>query len=158
MRNLPAILLLAVLAACTVPDEQAHFRSVGPDGWLYADTVEMAVVPADSADTVVTGDVAVAVRHTDSYEYSNIWVEVSLPWPDSVERDTFDIRLADPYGRWLGTGVGVGYQRVDTLLRGVKMRASAPLRVRHVMRADTLADIEQVGLIFVPSKGRKPQK
>lgn len=150
MRNLLIVILLALfVAACSVPQEQGSFVSVGADGWRYGDTVSHIVVPRDSADTLVTGTVAIAVRHTDAYGYANIWVEVSWLGADSLRRDTFDVRLADEYGRWLGTGIGVGFQKVDTLLRGVKVRAEQPLEVRHIMRVDTLPDIEQIGLIFI---------
>ncbi len=147
MRNLLIVILLA-LVACSLPAEQGNYVNVGSDGWLYADTVSHTITPADPTDTIVVGTIALAVRHTDAYEYSNLWVEVSYVGPDSLHRDTFDVRLADEYGRWLGTGIGVGFQKVDTLLRGIAVDPRRPLRVRHIMRADTLPDIEQIGLIF----------
>lgn len=156
MRKSPfVILILLIAAACGVPSEQSLFQSMDADGWLYTDTVSMNINNADSARTMLHGDIALAVRHTDAYEYSNLWVELSYLDSDSLRRDTFDLRLADEFGRWLGTGVGVGFQKVDTLLRGVSVDARVPLRVRHVMRPDTLADIEQIGIIFSPSLSRQ---
>lgn len=151
MRSLPPILLLVfTAAACSLPGEQGHYQSVGPDGWLYGDTVSHRIVLTDTTVTAATGSIAMAVRHTDAYEYSNIWVELTYHTPESLRRDTFNVALADDYGRWLGTGVGVGFQKVDTLLRGVQIDPAYMLSVRHIMRADTLPDIEQIGLIFVP--------
>lgn len=149
MRRLVAFILpLLTICACSVSGEQGHFQSVGPDGWLYGDTVSHRIEVADSTDTLVCGKIALAVRHTDAYEYSNLWVEVSYLGADTLCRDTFDVRLADEYGRWLGTGIGVGFQKVDTLTGKVAVDPRHPLQVRHIMRNDTLADIEQIGLIF----------
>ena len=150
MRRLLAYIVpVLIAAACTTSGEQSHFQYVGSQGWLYGDTVSHHIELSDSTDSLVTGNIALAVRHTDAYDYSNLWVEVSYLDSDSLRRDTFDVRLADEYGRWLGTGIGVGFQKVDTLLRGVKVDPRHPLQVRHIMRTDTLPDIEQIGLIFV---------
>lgn len=151
MRNLLIVILSAFIAvSCSLPQEQGNFVSVGADGWRYSDTVSLAASPADSTDSIVHGALALAVRHTDAYEFSNIWVEVSYLGVDSLQRDTFNIRLADNFGRWLGTGIGVGFQKVDTLSRNFTFNTRIPVSVRHIMRADTLPDIEQIGLIFIP--------
>ncbi len=151
MRNLLIVILSVFIAvSCSLPREQGNFVSVGADGWRYGDTVSLAAAPADSTDSIARGVLALAVRHTDAYEFSNIWVEVSYLGVDSLQRDTFNIRLADDFGRWLGTGIGVGFQKVDTLSRNFTFNTRIPVSVRHIMRADTLPDIEQIGLIFIP--------
>jgi len=151
MRDLLTVILLSFIAvACSLPQEQGSFVSVGSDGWRYGDTVSLVATSADSTDSIARGTLALAVRHTDSYEFSNIWVEVSYLGVDSLQRDTFNVRLADNFGRWLGTGIGVGFQKVDTLSRNFTFNTRIPVSVRHVMRADTLPDIEQIGLIFIP--------
>ena len=96
------------------------------------------------------GAIAVAVRHTNGYEYSNLWLELTYSSPDTTVTDTFNVVLADDFGHWRGKGVGVGYQVVDTLLRDITIDATSPIHMRHVMRTDTLADIQQIGIIFSP--------
>lgn len=148
-----AVLAIAMLAACASDAERGCFKSVGPDGWEYLDTVALlpdtAALAADSAAGRLC-NIAVDVRHTAGYAYSNIWLELTYtPAGAETRHDTFDMRLADPVGRWLGRGLGVGHQKVDTLVRGVALNPRMPVTLRHVMRADTLAGIEQAGIILI---------
>lgn len=139
---------LAVLAACSPAPERGSFKSVGPDGWAYADTVRLEPDSAFAA----AGPCAIAadVRHTGAYAFSNIWLELTYtPSGADTRRDTFDMRIADPLGRWLGKGVGVGNQKVDTLVRNVSLDHRMPVTLRHVMRDDTLPGIEQAGIIVI---------
>lgn len=146
-----AALCLAALAGCAADSEHSSFKNVGADGWAYLDTVALLPDSSAEADTVARlCDIAVDVRHTSGYAYSNIWLELTYtPAADSARRDTFDMRLADPLGRWLGKGLGVGSQKVDTLVKNVALDPKMPVTLRHVMRADTLAGIEQAAIIII---------
>lgn len=147
----PLILLLLVVATagCRLRhNDYSDFRTFDNADWAYADSLEF--VP-QLEDSVADGHLGVCVRHTDAYHYSNLWVELSWPVNDSVRHtDTLQLQLADDFGKWHGTGSGVSYQYVDTLKQPVRLRRGVPLRLRHIMRIDTLHDIEQVGLIFMP--------
>lgn len=156
---LPAIaaagLALATMGCGTPPEvnEGADFKTVPPHGWAYGEAFEFEPTPTpDSAG--VEARVAVAVRHTDAYVYGNLWLEVTTPLPgsDSVKVDTVNITLADVYGKWQGRGVGVSYVAVDTIPGRRYCEPGRPAKVRHIMRVDTLADIEQVGLIYFDIK------
>lgn len=143
-----------MLVACT-PDENAYseFETFPGAEWLYTDS--LTFVPSGMADSIVSGTLLVAVRHTRGYRYQNLWLEVAYPplgGTDSTAmvRDTISLELADDYGRWLGKGSGASFMREDTLLRRFTLRRGAPLRLRHVMRMDTLDDIEQAGVVFIP--------
>lgn len=140
--------LALAMCACGNSRETSRIVKVGAEGWAYTDTISLL---ADTASFEArSADVAIAVRHTNGYEYSNIWVELTVPvGADSVVRDTVDMRLADDLGHWYGTGVGVAYQKVDTVARGIAIDLTRPVLLRHVMRVDTLAGIEQAGIILV---------
>lgn len=140
------LMVAAFVAGCSGRSECGHFERVGSHGWAYADTI--CLMPDTVALDSALCDVAVTVRHTNGYEYSNLWIELTTVQADSVCRDTFDIRLADEIGHWYGSGIGVGYQKVDTLLRRVALDMSRPVMLRHIMRVDTLAGIEQLGIII----------
>ena len=148
-----ATVLMALTACGTLDDEQSQFVTMPDHGWRYNDTLSFVPLAADSTGpSEVTGRIVIAVRHSAAYRYSNLWVELSYNREgDSVPaRDTANIVLADVYGRWLGHGAGVSYVVTDTLPRRYSVRDSASLSLRHIMRLDTVADIEQVGLIFIP--------
>lgn len=149
-----AVILLAAAASCS-PDDNAYseFETMPGAEWLYTDS--LSFTPRATADSLVEGSLVVAVRHTRGYRYSNIWLEVAYPRAGAVDsadycRDTIDLRLADGIGRWLGRGSGASFLRADTAVSRMTLRRGAPLRVRHIMRLDTLADIEQVGIEFIP--------
>lgn len=153
---LAAIAALAVLcAACRLEiTEDADFHSVDPAGWAYGDTLEFE---PELSDSIADAHLAVAVRHSSAYIFENLWLEVSLPPApgDSVGvTDTVNVRLADPYGRWLGRGSGVTYVCVDTLPGSYRVRRGSPVRIRHIMRVDTVQYLEQIGLIFINGKTR----
>ena len=138
---------MAALAGCT-SSEHSDFTPLSPDGWAYGDTIRFFGSEADSV--ALNGSLAVAVRHTNGYPYSNLWLEITLPEADTVRVDTVDVRLTDTFGRWYGSGIGVSYQRIDTIYPAVSIAAGAPVKVRHIMRVDTVTGIEQIGLILTP--------
>lgn len=157
-----AVLTLAAMAllsaACTNAYERSTYRNVGPEGWIYSDTVVLEADPhpamIQASDKLLVApkqhrDLVAVVRHTNGYEYNNIWIELTYWLPDTMRVDTFDVRLADDIGHWYGTGVGVGYQRADTLLRNVPLREDKPVLLRHIMRCDTLRNIEQAGIVVL---------
>lgn len=145
-RIVVAVVSVALLWACSSRMETGQFRPVDAKGWLYGDTVRFDI---ESADSMLHGDVAVVVRHTAAYPYSNIWLEISHKQCDSVVTDTANIVLADDFGNWQGRGAGLSFQRVDTVLRDVTIECPATIGVRHIMRVDVLTDIEQLGVIFI---------
>ncbi len=150
MRSLPAIAvsLLLMTAACGFgADENGDYRTVDAGGWLYGDTLVFGPLDCDSGSR---GDLVIIVRHGNVYIYSNIWLEMTRQTADTVTvTDTFDIALADPMGRWYGTGLGLSYQRADTVLKNIIAPDSVPIKIRHIMRQDILEDIEQIGIVFV---------
>lgn len=133
---------------CRPSDPDGAFVAVDADGWKYGDTLEFALQPADS---VWHGDIALSLRHTSAYPYSNVWLEISYLDGDSITADTINVVLADDFGNWLGKGLGLSFQRVDTVLKGLSIATPATFSVRHIMRNDRLTDIEQIGLIYLPS-------
>ncbi len=146
-------LTIAVIAAacigCGQPEEHGCFAAVDAQGWRYGDTLHLSFEPSGE-DSIAEGRLAVVVRHSAAYAYSNIWLEVSYPPADSMKADTFNIRLADNYGNWFGKGLGLSYQLTDSTKRNLSLKTPSELSVRHIMRVDRLSDIEQIGLLLLP--------
>lgn len=141
-------IILGLSASCSRQPECGMFHAVDASGWLYGDTLRYDIAPVDSV-TPWHGDIAIAVRHSASYPYSNLWMEVSYPPADSVPADTINVILADTYGNWLGNGLGLSFMRVDTVFRNITVASPTTLSVRHIMRSDRLPDVEQIGLIYI---------
>lgn len=147
-RGLIAASLLSLWACAPEIDSDASFSNIPASGWAYGDTL---VFEPQLGDTVDCEAVAIAVRHSAAYVYSNLWLEVTLPPTagDSLPAvDTVNVVVADDYGRWLGRGSGVSYLMVDTIASERIITRDKPIMVRHIMRVDTVKDIEQIGIIF----------
>lgn len=143
--------VLWIMAGCSAPtgDTGGKYTAVSPAGWAYGDTLAFDGVQPDSN---AVGRLAVMVRHTSSYPYANLWLEITVPCVDGDSTvylvDTVNVALADVYGRWLGHGSGVSRFKVDTLHRHYA-RIDTSITLRHIMRVDTLQGLEQMGVIFI---------
>lgn len=140
--------LAATLCVSCLQDEHSGYATVPSGTWLYGDTLT-PLQPQTDSTMVVPADIAVALRHANNYEYSNIWLSLTYAGPDSLMTDTIDITLADDFGNWLGQGMGVSYQKIDTVLTGVSIDLSQPVKINHIMRTDTLRGIEQMGVVII---------
>lgn len=143
--------IFALLASCERPArDYSRWQNIPANGWAYTDTVSL--LPVDTAltdnDSIVSGRVKVALRHSNDYPYSNIRLELTYHRGDGLmARDTINLRLADLYGRWLGTGFGAGYQQEITVNPSTPVDLTRPMSLRHIVRDDTLKGVEQVGIL-----------
>ena len=145
--TLLTIVFIVLLSSCIHSDEAGVFHPIDSAGWQYGDTLNFRL---EETDSLWHGDIAVVVRHSAAYPYNNIWLELSYPPTDSITPDSVNIILADDFGHWLGRGLGLSYQKVDTVIRDLTL-SSANIGLRHIMRNDKLTDIEQIGIIFKPT-------
>lgn len=129
------VAIAAVLTSCSSAGYYSGFEDIDPDGWAYGDTIEF------TTDSCVPSPMMVALRHNDSYPFKNIWIEIS----DSTHTDTVNIELCDIYGRWHGKGIGSSYQIAAPVPFSIAPQTR--LKIRHILRVDTLKGIEQIGLI-----------
>lgn len=134
------VLCAILMCGCTVRDDEfSAFREMPRYGWVYS---EPAVLVPEHADSIATGPLLLVLRNDDTYPYANIWVEVS----GKDIRDTLNLRLADVYGNWLGKGLGSTREVTATVRDRYTHRSGDTIRVRHILRTDTLPGITLVGL------------
>lgn len=146
-----AVAAAALLPAGCTPQPEAYseYATLGKDGWAYEDT--LVFVP--QIPPAVEGRLSVGLRHNGDYPYRNLWLEVTTPIDSThARRDTLSVELADKFGRWKGTGIGALRQYEITVARHVRVDSGARVLVRHIMRLDTLPDIEQVGIFIEPAE------
>lgn len=146
--------ITATVAACSLlgacgdvhRNDYSGYRNLPDRGWKFGNAVEFLPVHADS---VCAGSLVVALRHDNSYPFTAIRLEIEMTDNGTCRRDTVDVALAGESGQWTGRGIGTSFQMTDTLAPMLHATGT-PVKVRHLMRADTLAGINQVGLFFVP--------
>lgn len=126
------------------------FADIPTSGWRYDRPVDFE--PDTLLDSIVDrGRMLVSVRHGKDYLYRNLWLEVSYADTDSTRHaDTLNIELADAMGNWHGRGMGLSMEVLDTVPGNFPLAMHRAVRVRHIMRADTLYGIERVGLVYIP--------
>ncbi|MBQ7041323.1 MAG: gliding motility lipoprotein GldH [Muribaculaceae bacterium] len=143
-------LITLCLGACTSGhNTYSEFRNLPKEGWAYNDTINFIPTITDS---VTQGNLSIALRHNNNYHYSNLWVEINYPINDStIKSDTINIPLADIYGKWHGKGIGPSIQIEKNISENIEINKVDYFSIRHIMRVDTLKDIEQIGLFFIPN-------
>ncbi len=155
-----ALLAIASTMSCSVNGHYGNgddnffsaFNSFSNTRWSYEEPLEF-VVDTLATESCSSGDLLLTLRHTHGYEYSNIWLELCYDLSDStVHKDTLNIVLADVYGHWRGSGPGNTFCVTDTVLHNVPLHRHQRIGLRHIMRIDTLQNIEQIGITYLPHK------
>lgn len=145
-----AAITLAALTACSDKHSSvAEFQSIDPSGWAYGNSLQFSPVGLDS---IKQRSLLLTVRHSNAYPYQNIWLEVTTQTLSHKRVDTLNIELADVYGRWHGTGFGPSYQYETPVGKPIVLGDTSRISVRHIMRVDTLAGVEQIGITVIPPR------
>lgn len=147
LRKLLVPLALLILCGC---EESSLFQKVvfmPNQSWGYSNPTSFAFTISDTASRY---RVFFVLRHTDAYEYNNIWINMASQLPgDSIWRkDRFNIPLANEKG-WLGTGMDDLFDhRVLLYPQPVSFRkpGNYKLEIRQDMRVDPLQHVMNVGL------------
>ena len=115
--------------------------------WGYKDANSFVFHISDTASRY---RVFFVMRHTDAYEYNNIWIQIAsqLPGDSTWRKDRFNIPLANEKG-WLGTGMDDLFDhRVLLYPQPVAFRkpGNYQLEIKQDMRVDPLEHVMNVGL------------
>lgn len=152
MRNLLIITLLSLCLGSCLPghNDYSDYQQLPIGGWPYNDA--LTFTPA-GGDSIAEGTLSIGLRHTNEYPYSNLYLELSYSDTAGARRlDTLNIIMADKYGHWRGKGVGTDFQLIDTVDTHFTRIAGSPIKVRHIMRVDTLRGIDMIGMEFIQRK------
>ncbi len=156
------ILSLAIatfaLSSCGRQAVYEEHVDVRESGWFKDSVITFTVTIEDTA----TGyDLMLYLRNNDQYTYSNIYFFRSLFSEKGMEfADTAEYPLADPYGKWLGKGVG-SIRSHEWPYSQSKVYFKRPgiytFKVQHAMRAEELQGIESVGMGVFKAENRENQ-
>lgn len=142
--------LFALTVSCERPTVlPGEFKTISGADWEYGDTV----IFNEHSDTIegIVNALEFTLRHTDDYPYANVWMEVSYRSGNLPVADTFNIKLADEYGKWFGFGSGPVRTVTDTLRLRYLPDQTSRYGLRHIMRVDVLPEIEEIGVKYVTS-------
>lgn len=146
------IALLICFSACQHKEVYYQFREINKGEWSRNDTL---IYKIDSLliDNNIPYKVSIELGHNSDYPYRNICFLVQENFEDTA---FFSISkpylIADPFGKWDGSGFGALYQLSlsykDTVF--FKGRRNFCIKVVHGMRDEPLNGIEKVGIKIEP--------
>lgn len=101
-------------------------------------------------DTLSSYNIFIVLRHTDAYNYNNIWLNVGLQSPgDSMYLQNVDLSLGNDASGWEGSGMNDIWE-VRKLLSGQPRRFRKAgiysYTIKHIMRDNPLDGIMSAGL------------
>ena len=89
------------------------------------------------------------IRHTTDYKYSNLFLFVESSFPDgTIARDTIELLLAAPDGRWLGKGLGKIKENIILLNPKILLPDTGQYEIslEQGMRETQLKGISDIGI------------
>lgn len=139
------LILLAIFSACDKNKVFEEYKSIPQTGW-NKDSLLVFEIPIQ--DTLQNHNLFINVRNDIKYKYSNLWLFIEIASPDGkTNTDTFEITLADPTGKWMGTGFGGIKTRQVVYKRNVFFPASGnyTINIQQGMRNINLSGISDIG-------------
>jgi len=130
--------------------ESSH--ALHPEGWNVDELIMFEVAVQD---TLTPADINLHVRNDGRYPYSNLFLFIRTYAPTGASiRDTFEIMLANPEGKWYGKGIGGRYSLDIPFKKQVRFPFAGTYRIeiQHGMRDPHLKYITDIGIQIKGSK------
>jgi gliding motility-associated lipoprotein GldH len=137
--------LLILISACDKNRVFDDYKSIPENGWEKDSLVSFDF---NIARATQKHNLYLNVRNKTSYNYSNLWLFVEITDPDgTVKKDTIEITLAEPTGKWLGEGFGGLKTRVTIFRRDVTFNKTGiyNIKIQQGMRENNLRGISDIG-------------
>ena len=144
--RLVVAIVLLVLFACDKNRVFETYKPVTGKGW-HKDSVMTFTIPVK--DTLSNHNLYINIRNDINYKYSNLWLFVALEQPGGViAKDTFELVLADPAGKWLGEGIAGIKTSMLVYKRNVFFPVTGEYKftIRQGMRETVLPHLTDVGV------------
>ncbi len=114
--------------------------------WEQKNAIQFTV---DIQDTITPNNLYINLRNAGGYQFSNIFLFFTTTSPSGkMERDTLELTLADPSGKWLGDGMGDIWDNRQLFKRGFRFPESGKyiFQLEQAMRIDPLPQIMDAGI------------
>ena len=122
-------------------------RIVIPEAeWAQDNKVTFDLTVSDTLSSYAFG---IDVRHLENYRYSNLYVFMNTTMPNGNHtRDTIEITLATPEGKWIGKSSGSMRDLRKILMPNMQFPLAGPyhFEIEQAMREPMLKGVSDVGL------------
>src|SRR6188508_2293600 len=134
------------LSTCTTVDLYERTVSLPDHEWKTTNKPEFIFT---ITDTTVLYQVFFVIRHTEKYNYNNIWVNYYYQPPnDTLHKEAREFQLATNEKGWLATGMDDIYEhRIKLAPDAGKLKAgNYKFVLENIMREDPLKEVLNVGV------------
>lgn len=148
IKKLFILLLIVILfSSCTRLDVFEKNTTIPGMKW---NTNFIATGAVNISDTVSAYNIYIVMRHTDAYNYNNIWLNTGLQAPgDSMKFQKINLTLGNDASGWEGSGMNDIWE-VRKLISGVPKRFIRSglynFSIQHIMRDDPLREVMSIGI------------
>ena len=135
------------LASCIKIDHYEKQATIPSQEWFYSDVPQFTF---HIDDTTSLYNVYIILRHTDLYQFNNIWLRVGLKTPsDSFSYQKVNLILATDAKGWEGTGMDDIYEvrkSISAAPFSFKTAGDYSFSVGQIMRENPLKYILNIGV------------
>ncbi|TAH04649.1 MAG: gliding motility lipoprotein GldH [Sphingobacteriales bacterium] len=148
MNKITLLLLLAItVASCTTIDVFEKSNHFSNQQWAAVDT---PIINFTVTDTSSLYNVYLVLRHTDAYNYNNIWVNITTKTPqNTVLNQQLNVELAKNNKGWLGTGMDDIFEhriRITRQAIALPAKGNYSFTLKQLMRQDPLQHVLNAGI------------
>ena len=143
------ISLFAIFVSCSQADPYSHYLTIPAGKWAKDASLSFQM---DSmiVDLNKRYDISLELINNNQYPYQNLWLNVSHNLNDTIfVSDTIEVKLADEYGRWLGSGAAGLFQYEVPYKTAISLDTTYTyiIKINHAMQDAMVKGIEKVGVI-----------
>ncbi|SKB68393.1 gliding motility-associated lipoprotein GldH [Parapedobacter luteus] len=142
--------MMIFAASCTDTAVLDQNVPITDRAWHYDDQPRLTAHITDAGKHY---NIYLNLRHTPDYKYSNIFVLLHQHHPDGSDTtERFELRLAEPDGRWLGRGGGSLYAHQQLIKEAVRFpdTGNYVFVIEQNMRENPLREVADVGIRITP--------
>ncbi len=150
----PVVFLFLIInlswLGCSVPTGMFE-KDIALPGQQWAGSFHPTVdFRIQDSDTAYRYNVYLVLRHTDAYNYNNIWIRgtVRTPGDTAMRSERYDLQLATNDKGWIGTAMDDIYDARLLVQPKTKFRKSGiyHITMEQLMREDPLKNVLSAGL------------
>jgi len=119
------VLLILFVSGCDKTRVFEDNKTIEDNVWK---TEEPVVFNVDVSDTITPCNFYMNIRHAEGYPFSNLNIFLKTKFPNGkFARDTIELMLQSPEGKWQGSGLGDIWDNQIMFKRGLRF----PLRGKY---------------------------
>ncbi|MEO8763967.1 MAG: gliding motility lipoprotein GldH [Ginsengibacter sp.] len=143
---IPALLLASLMVSCGKIDLFEKQTDLPAQQWYYNN---IPTFTFEIADTTSLYNLYIVLRHTDAYNYNNLWLRLGSKGPgDTLRFQNINLVLASDANGWEGIGADDIFEVRKNITQGpvpFKKPGTYTFSIAQIMRENPLQHILNVG-------------